>query len=491
MPPRKGSTKKPKEPIDLDYSSSALVGSEMKLKSNSTSTTLNKAQIESMLRNPQQNFEKLQDTSKILRTLSGVYDNIIKYYTNLLTLDHMIIPTSSPLVFQDQTKINQSYIEAATLVETMRLKENLRTFINALLTYGECYYIELRDKSGFMYKEIKPKFCVPYEVVNGRIHFALDMSKMNQEDPTEYPISIQTAMDLFKKNPDNSIFVQKKYYLLGDEGVCFKFTQDGNHGIPPFVNLFSSLISLDEKRDLNNSIEKVSNSIFLHQEIPIDTKTNEPILKPDQIKLYQGAVKASLEKQKLDTVFSLINPFKASALKLNTNDSSARSMVKDALANIYDECGTSQAIFNSGDSATSLTLSTKVDSSFMEAFIPMLEAYVNSVVGSKKFKGINWCCRMLPNTIYNRDDARKTTSAEMAYGGSVFAFFSSCGYTPLQSMNIVNMENAMGIKSIITPIATSHTQSGSESESGRPSVDDMISDGETISDSTEVNLKNE
>ena len=64
---------------------------------------------------------------------------------------------------------------------------------------------------------------------------------------------------------------------------------------------------------------------------------------------------------------------------------------------------------------------------------------------------------MLDTTEFNREKKVKLSRENMAYGGSRTEFLANSGYTPLQSINILKGEQALGIDSIMIPTQTSHT----------------------------------
>ena len=49
------------------------------------------------------------------------------------------------------------------------------------------------------------------------------------------------------------------------------------------------------------------------------------------------------------------------------------------------------------------------------------------------------------------------------------------GYTPLEQISLLHLENALGIRDLMIPLSTSYTQSSSSTDpinGGRPTVDD-------------------
>ena len=64
---------------------------------------------------------------------------------------------------------------------------------------------------------------------------------------------------------------------------------------------------------------------------------------------------------------------------------------------------------------------------------------------------------MLNTTYFNRENEIKIARENLAYGGSRFHALGTTGYTPLQALNVLKGEQALGIDSIMIPSQTSHT----------------------------------
>ena len=94
---------------------------------------------------------------------------------------------------------------------------------------------------------------------------------------------------------------------------------------------------------------------------------------------------------------------------------------------------------------------------------------------------------MLDTTEFNREKKVKLSRENMAYGGSRTEFLANSGYTPLQAMNILEMEQALGFDDLLIPQLTSHTMTGEDREYPTDSEDEgrtkkVDSDNDDLSD---------
>ena len=83
---------------------------------------------------------------------------------------------------------------------------------------------------------------------------------------------------------------------------------------------------------------------------------------------------------------------------------------------------------------------------------------------------------MLNTTYFNKENEVKISRENLAYGGSRLQALGTWGYTPLQAMNVLKGEQALGIDSIMIPSQTSHTLTN-ESGGRKEKADDPTKDG--------------
>ena len=448
-------------------------------------TNITKEQIDNMLKNPQQNYEKLQDLSEMTMTKNGVYFRFIDRLANLLLLHYVIAPKGNTNLFSEK-EIDESYYTAAEFMQKLKVKENFSKIIYDLLKLGEGYYYKFEANEGIVFKKIENKFCEPVSVdIKGVKRFAVDLKKMKDENSLAYPPEIADAMELFKKNPDNKIFLNKQYYCVSDAGVCFKADKKPEgHGIPPFSFIFKTLLNYEGKKNLEEDRDFLENVRMIHSRIPLN-KNDVPIFDPDTATKFNNIIKMYLKEIGLENVFSITNPLDVSSVNLNQNNSSSSALTKEALNNTYSELGTSAMLFNSEKGgAESLKRGVVNDCALVVGmFLPQFQSYINSELDMLSGK-VKYSCHMLDNTTENIETRVKEAQSSMTVGGSRSVYLACLGMDILFAENLLRMERSRGMDEYLVPQQTSHTLSGSSSNGnvGQPSVEEKQANGEEVSD---------
>jgi hypothetical protein len=149
---------------------------------------------------------------------------------------------------------------------------------------------------------------------------------------------------------------------------------------------------------------------------------------------------------------------------------------------LFDEAGVTSNIFNAGTSSEAMKDSIINDSTLViNLLLQNFSCYVNEKLRIIKTK-VRMKCVILDNTYYNVDSRRKDHLNAMASGGSRLLYLSSCNFTPLEGINLLQSEQIMDIDKFFVPIQTSFTQSG---KTGRPDAEEMKNNGQSVSEITD------
>ena len=449
-------------------------------------TKITKEQIDNMLKDPQKNYEKLQDLSRMSMTKNGIYYRFIKRLADLLLLHYVIAPKGNISVYSKE-EIDDSFYKAAEFMQKLKVKENFVPIMNDLLTDGEGYYFKFEDKNGIVFKKIPNKFCEPIALdIMGVIRFAVDLKKMKDENPLAYPSEIADAMELFKNNPDNPIFLNKQYYCVSNAGVCFKAdNKPEGHGIPPFSFIFKTLLDYERKREVELERDILDNVRMIHNKVPLSKKDDMPIFDPETVAKFNEAIKMYLKQNGLENVFSIANPMEVNTVNLNPDSTKTNTLIKDAFNSTYSELGTSAMLFNSEKAgAEALRRGAINDCALvLNMFLPRFQGYINSELAMLSGK-IKYSCQLLDNTTENINERIGAAQSSMSYGGSRSIYLASLGMDVLFAENLLRMERTRGMDEYLVPQQTSHTMSGKDSETkvGQPSVEEKQANGEEVSD---------
>lgn len=438
----------------LNFAQNSFVGESLKTTTSQSSRVLTKTQINSMLLNPQLNYELLQNVSQLYMTKSGIYSRLINYFSYLLTFDTLLIPRTGLSTIKNPSKVSKSFEASALYLEMLNPKTNLPIFAKELFVNGELFLYKIEDKKSIEYKILPAKYCLVYKKTEGVYRYVIDLQKFTvSEDVTSYPKEIQSAVA--KYQADKSSFVGERYYEVSNKGVCFTLNRTGGHAIPPFSNIFCDLINLEENVSLEQKISKLENVKMIHNKIPLD-KNFKPILDPQLARSYNMAIKNNLD----DGIFSIVNPFDSQVLNLNNSAQRTTSLVQSAIDMVYSEAGVSDMLFNNQKaSGEALAKSLMVDSAILQSTIlPLFSDYLTWEL-SNIDKQMPWKCLVMPFTYFDIADVRLRAGNELAFGGSKTYFLSSCGLSPHQSVSLLKTESILDFGSLFSPVASSHTTS--------------------------------
>lgn len=451
---------------------------------------MDKNEINRLLKSPYTNYKALQNYSRLFMNMEGIYYRLIKQFSTMLTYDHMLIPyAESKALEKYKDKLKDYYDTASIHLEKMNLKSILPVFAEDFFIDGECYYYKIEDATGIVYQKIDNDYCLPYKNENGLWRFVIDCQRLASAiDISVYPIEIQKAFNIYnnKGSEGNPMFILDKYYPVKN-GICFSTVKDGKHGTPPFAFLLKDLIALEQKKELKDKIDRINNTKMIHNKI--ETKDKDIMIDPKVAKTYNEAIKKNLIQKNLDEgIFTITNPFDASVLNLDTKNAQTENLVKSSIYTVFSEVGVNQNLFNNDSTSTEAIKANLITngSYVVNMILKMFEGFINEDLRISAKTKVRMKCLMLDNTVNNQAERRSTSSSELAYGGSRLRYLADCSYTPMQAMNLLYSEQALGIDKLFVPIATSHTMSQKNNNGGgRPNSEEMRQQGGEVSEITD------
>lgn len=423
------------------------------------------------LENPYTNAIKLQEVSIFLKHNNGIYNRLLKYHSNMLTFDHMLYPyeIDAKKKSGNGDKLLKSYNETAQFLEKINPKYNFRWWYQKLLECGELYIFKIEDNNGIIFKEMPADMCRISSYENGVSKYEVDLNKIqNEKVYMTMPLEIQKLADKFKTGgikkedlKDNS------WYELEKNAYAFNILSPYiSKGFPPFSYLFDGLMYIDEMKELQFANAENENLKIIHQKVPMDSE-GELLIDYDLIQEYHDATKRNLPKGIAITT----NPLDVNSITLMRSGGQFVNHRSEALSNLYDDAGVNSDLFN-GNSKNNEAIASGVKIDEMMGFdvLGMFENFLNYEITQNKKTSL-WRVKMLQVTYFNRETEIKMAKENLAFGGSRFHALSTVGYTPLQALNILKGEQALGIDEIMIPAQSSHTTSNTD-KGGRPEKSD-------------------
>ena len=439
-----------------------------------TPNRYSKTQITSYLENPYKYTTQLQEVSSFLRYNNGVYNRIIKYFCGLPTFDYMLYPIEvDGKASSSGERLQKSYIETASYVQKVNPKYNFQWFLERLLTSGELYLYKIEDKQSIVYKEMPTDMCRITSIEDNVCKYAVDLRKVTSKGIYEsMPEEIQRLGDRYNEGGiKNEELIDNSWYELDDKNACaFNIiSQFLAKGFPPFLYLFDGLMHVDEMKQMQFTSANANNLKIIHQKIPMDDK-GELLVDYDLIQEYHSSTKRNLP----DGIAITTNPLDLEAITLSRTGSEAINQRSEALESLYDDAGINSELFNGNKNTTeAIATGVRVDEMYIMNAISLFENFINYEIVQNK-KSTQWRVKMMRTTYFTKDENIKRSRENLVYGGSRLEFLAMQGLSPLESVNILKGERALGIDELMIPQQSSHTLSSADAgnQGGRPTKEE-------------------
>ena len=194
--------------------------------------------------------------------------------------------------------------------------------------------------------------------------------------------------------------------------------------------------------------------------MPIDSK-GELVFQLDEVADIHASVADMLSD--IDTV-DVLTTFGDTDLEA-LQDSSSESQSSDRIAkyrqNAWNALGRGQILFNPENSST-LAYQLKKDEAFMNAYLNVYETWIKFHLNDKfARRGLSFDFKILPLTVFNRDDLQQAYFRGAQYGYSKMFAGVAMGIKQRDQLSLMNFENELlKMSEKMIPLQSSYTTSG-------------------------------
>lgn len=417
---------------------------------------ISRDQIRRAVLNPYSNVDILQQASMLLKATNGIYKKILNYQSTILTNDYMILPVDCSKI-KSMDKMDSAYQEIATYLDKFNVKETACWIYERLFEQGELYIYKLEDSSGIVLQEIPNTYCKITSIQNKVQKYGINLTKLTDKTVVYMPLEIQNAYADYRAGRlKTTDLIDNSYYEVKNNAVAFNLDKQATKGIPFFATAFDDLMELEDMKDLKSETAILESIKLIHQKLPIDKETGVVLMDFNVAKAYHNATKANLPKGTSITT----NPLDLQTLTLGDSGSKINDSVAQSLNNIYDTMGINNELFNGSHSTTQAIVSGIVADGLLTKRAQMLvENWLNYELSSYKKNGTTWKMKFIDSTHFDRDMRATAAREDMAFGGMRTEYLASKGYTPLESRNLLKMEQLLGFDSLMIPQQSAHTTS--------------------------------
>lgn len=436
---------------------------------------ISREQIRRAVTQPYSNVETLQQASMLLKATNGIYKKVLNYQSTILTNDYVIYPVLADKI-KTPEKMSKAYQDVAVYLNKYDIKTTACWIYERLFEQGELYIYKLEDSNGIVFQEIPNTLCKITSIENNVQKFGINLSKLNDKSVLAMPPEIQK---LYKKFKAGSIkekdLIDKSFYELKKNAVAFNLDRYATKGIPFFAPAFDDLMELEDMKDLKSENAVIESIKLIHQKLPIDKDTGVVLMDFNVAKAYHNATKANLPKGTSITT----NPLDLQAVTLADGSSKINQNVAQSLNNVFDTVGINNELFNGNKSSNeAIAVGIIADGLLTKRAQMLVQSWINYELLSFKKNGTVWQIKFIDTTHFDKDTRAQKAREDMAFGGFRTEFFATKGYTPIETLSMLKMEQLLGFDTLMIPQQTSHTSTSDSSDNGRPQKDGSNSEGQ-------------
>lgn len=445
-----------------------------------------KATIMGYLQSPAANIDNIRSVSQFLARSSTLYDKILRYYSTSPYFYYNLIQTNTLWKDIDKKKATKSFDKIAKRVHGFDLK---KCFQNAI-------YQTVRDGMyvGYVYGNENHTFMMPLDIKYCRIwgknaagqwvvYFDASYFSGNNRIYVE-------GIDGSGENVWDDVFVEgyrayledrrnRRWFMLPPEKCfCMIAGSDDQFDVPLplFVGLFISLLDLSDLEQIIASKDELENYKLLITKIPFIKNSEEVDDFAVTLNLIQSMQQA-LDESVPSLVGTGLLPIEDDLQVINFDHSdvaTSTDRLSQSVSNLFNNAGISQLVVAGGSSTNSVGLKFAIrnDMSNIWIYVNRIESWLNYYI--EENISTNYILSIHHIDWYNVEDYISLKKDELSFGGSLLSYLTALGKTPYEAFNEIMFDDAIGIKDMMKPLATSYTTTdkAGDKNQGRSEGDD-------------------
>lgn len=401
---------------------------------------------------------------------NGFYKEIISYYSTLLKYANILIPNPIQGKSLQDTPLKKKYFQANEFLQKIRIEEIGPRIAFKVLLFGSYYgAVQTANKKDFTLMDLPYKYCRSRfldkkgnKIVEFNVKFFNTISdEENRKAALKvYPEVVRKYYYSWRRDKKKTSWV----FLPSNIGVCFELFDER----PYFLSIIPATIEYDKAVDTEQqkNLEKIK-KLLVHKIPHLNDGTL--LFEPQEVQIMHNGV-VNMLKGNNPYVSVLTTYGDVDVDNTKTTDSVSNNILENMENGIYAEAGVSKEVFNATSSA-SLSTSLKYDLSLMMVLANKIAIFFSTLINSLYGNGnLSFTFRVLPISYYNEEDYINSYFKLASSGYSFLLPAAVQGITPLDLMNLKEVENdVLKLHEILLPLMSSYTQSGNgQKESEAP-----------------------
>lgn len=440
--------------------------------------TYTKEDIAKWFTNPEEHEKEIRDFSRLLYVSKGMYNVAINYYTNLPTLDYLLIPSFYNM--KAKNAILESKNEAHEYCEDILNNVTLRSVLKAVLKDAAYYGYERNGGGSFYLQRLPNDYCREGAIVNGLPSIEFDFSFFDKnEDRLElYEREFNTKYQAYLNNTNKEVDLQWQP-LDYNKTICVPLESE-DFNFPALTGIFDDLMELDDYYKYMKDATELETSEILIQTPPMDEKTGELLVEPDDFLFFQNAI-----AEILDEKFKIVStPFKINHIDFKKGKSGDAGFdgVDKKKDSIWNGAGITKTVFGDADGSTGQKINLEINTAYVFSIVDKIELWANKRlkrVGNSEYP---FKVKFLRTTNMYRKEMFDMHKNLLDIGGSIETLISCAGFNPEDYKRLLMLENLEGVKDLLVLPQSIYTQPGDSDNTGRPKSDTVDDAGDKTRD---------
>lgn len=433
-----------------------------------------KDDIQMYLENPTKYANNLRAVSDYYYTSNGIYKNIINTFANLPTLDHMILPSSKTLGKSQDKAYGTYYDKVNAYADSINIKLTTRGILRSVAKYGVYVGYE-RNESGQVYIQTLPVdfIRIKYKVGNDyQLEFNFKyFDKFFQKDDLDFAFSVypKEFKKLYNRYKADRKSRTPEWQMLDIKNtICILPDDDNVLFIPTYSGVFESLLSNEEYKDLIKLGQQLEVTKLIVQKVPTDKEGNLTIPR-DLVKVFHEELKKILP----EGATGLTTPLEIHDVAFTNTSQAKEDLLSKAERGVFVSSGHSSSLYANDGGNIGLNMNVETVTANIYAVLEKIEDMFTkrfkNVVNTKNY---DFKLKFFRTTNININDNFERMFKLLSIGGAIQPIFSILGYDLETYTTLLQMENDMGIKDMLTVPQSMHTTttdaSTSDKGAGKP-----------------------
>ena len=427
-------------------------------------------QIINMCQYPERYGTQILKLMDYMYQKSGYLRRLIDYFSNMPKVNYYIDTEVTDISFfkVNESTLKKNYIKFATQSSKFNLGNNIHDISKRMYLNDACFAFVIETDLDMSYYFLDPRVCQITKIVNGNIYeYAINRSLLTSAYFDTLPAELQALLEHSKEVSLNNL-VDVPY----DKGFCLKYNNNFLHLFPPMFPMLSSILLVDEYKDLAKT--KAVNDAYKLLVLKVPTKDGVITMGDEVLNPFVSTALQVVQ----ENIGVLPYPGDVDSVEFSSSNSDDRDKVEDATTQMYAEQGVSEALMSGASNGSELKLSITNDSGDIFRIYRMLENWVSLQMKLRNFiyPSYQFIYKIMDITIFNQteviDEELKLAQASLPNKARLCA---ASGLSPTAMLGNTIVEGIVfkDIFDLWNPLKSSYTTSGDGSEDGgRPTKDD-------------------